>query len=88
MEEREGKTSLDAKNSLHFCNRSGHQKASCWKLNLELRPRKDKRIAHVLMKEEGLLPAKQEEHHEGKKPTTWFFQKWMSQLHCILLPLM
>jgi hypothetical protein len=87
MEEREGKTSLDAKNSLHFCNRGGHQKANCWKLNLELRPKKDKRIVHVLMKEEG-LPVKQEEHHEGKKPTTWFFQKWMSQLHCILLPLM
>jgi hypothetical protein len=46
---------------------SGHQKANCWKLNLELRPRKDKRIAHVLMKEEILL-AKQEEHCEGKKP--------------------
>jgi hypothetical protein len=54
---------------------------------MELRPRKDKRILHVLVKEEG-LPAKQEEHREGKKPATWFFQKWMSQLHCILLPLM
>jgi hypothetical protein len=70
-----------------FCNKSGHQKASCWKLNPELRPRKDKRILHVLMKEEG-LPAKQEEHREGKKPVTWFCQKWMSKLHCILLPLM
>ena len=70
-----------------FCNKSGHQKASCWKLNPELRPEKDKRILHVLMKEEG-LPVKQEEHREGKKPVTWFCQKWMSQLHCILLPLM
>jgi hypothetical protein len=70
-----------------YCNKSGHQKASCWKLNPELRPKKEKRIAHVLMKEE-ILPVKQEEHREEKKPTTWFFQKWMSQLHCILLPLM
>jgi hypothetical protein len=70
-----------------YCNMGGHQKTSCWKLNPELHPKKEKRIAHVLTKEER-LPAKQEEHHEGKKPTTWFFQKWMSHLHCILLPLM
>jgi hypothetical protein len=70
-----------------FCNKSGHQKASCWKLNLELHPRKDKMIFHVLTKDEG-LPVKQEEHREGKKPVTWLCQKWMSQLHCILLPLM
>jgi hypothetical protein len=34
-----------------FCNKSGHQKTSCWKLNPELRPRKDKRILHVLTKD-------------------------------------
>jgi hypothetical protein len=70
-----------------FCNKSGHQKASCWKLNPELRPKKGKRILHAPTKEEG-LPAKQEEHREGKKAVTWFCQKWMSQLHCVLLPLM
>jgi hypothetical protein len=70
-----------------FCSKSGHQKTSCWKLNLELRPRKGKRILHAPTKEEG-LPAKQEEHREGKKAVTWFCQKWMSQLHCALLPLM
>jgi hypothetical protein len=70
-----------------FCNKSGHQKASCWKLNLELRPRKDKRILHAPTKEEG-LSAKQEEHREGRKAVTWFCQKWVSQLHCVLLPLM
>jgi hypothetical protein len=57
-----------------YCNRGGHQKAKIWKLNPELRPKKEKRIVHVLIKEE-VLPMKQEEHHEGKKPTTWFFQK-------------
>jgi hypothetical protein len=70
-----------------FCNKSGHQKTSCWKLNPELRPRKDKMILHVSMKEDG-LSAKQEEHREGNNTVTWFCQKWMSQLHCILLPLM
>jgi hypothetical protein len=44
-------------------------------------------IVHVLTKEEA-VPGKQEEQHEGKKTITWFFQKWMSHLHCILLPLM
>ena len=54
-----------------YCNRGGHQKANCWKLNPKLCPNKDKRIAHVLTKEEG-LPTEQEEHHEDKKPSTWF----------------
>jgi hypothetical protein len=75
------------KNHCTYCNRGGHQKANYWKFNMELRPNKEKRIAHVLMKEEG-LPAKQEEHPERKKTVTWFCQKWMSHLHCILLPLM
>jgi hypothetical protein len=38
-----------------YCNRGGHQKANCWKLNLELHPKKEKRIARVLTKEEELL---------------------------------
>jgi hypothetical protein len=70
-----------------FCNKSGHQKDSCWKLNPELHPKKGKRILHAPMKEEG-LPAKQDEHREGEKAVTWFCQKWMSRLHCVLLPLM
>jgi hypothetical protein len=37
-----------------YCNRGGHQKDNCWRLNPELRPKKDKRIAHVLTKEEEL----------------------------------
>ena len=75
------------KNHCTYCNKGGHQKAKRWNLNLEIHPKRDKRIVHVITKEEA-LPAKQEEHHEGKKPAAWFFQKWMSQLHCILLPLM
>jgi hypothetical protein len=82
-----GKQVWMSKTHCTFCNRGGHQKANCWKLNLELCPRKEKRIAHVLMKEEG-LPVKKEEHHEENKPSTCLFQKWMSQLHYILLPLM
>jgi hypothetical protein len=78
---------LDAKTRCTFCNKSGHQKDSCWKLNPKLHPRKEKRTLHVPTKEEG-LPSKREEHREGKKPTTWFCQKWMSQLQCVLLPLM
>jgi hypothetical protein len=70
-----------------YCNKGGHQKANCWKLNPELRPNKEKRIPHVLTKEEA-LPVKQEEQHEGNKTVTGFFQKKMSHLHCILLPLM
>ena len=75
------------KNQCTYCNRGGHQKANCWKLNPELRPKKDIRFVQVLTKEE-TLPTKQEEHHEGKKIVTWFFHKWMSHPHCILLPLM
>jgi hypothetical protein len=59
------------KNQCTFCNRSGHQKANCWKLNPELHPKKDKTNAQVLTKEEG-LPGKQEEHREVKKLATWF----------------
>jgi hypothetical protein len=47
----------------------------------------EKMIVQVIRKEKG-LPTNPEEHREGKKPTTWFFHKWMSQFHCILLPLM
>jgi hypothetical protein len=68
-----------------YYNRGGHQKDKCWKLNLELLTKKEKMIVHVLTKEEALLE-KQEEQHEGKKTITWFCQKWMSHLHCILLP--
>jgi hypothetical protein len=82
-----GKQVWMPKTQCTFCNMGGHQKDNCWKLNAELHPKKDKRIAHVLMKEE-ILPAKQEEQCEGRKQATWFCQKWMSQLHCILLPLM
>jgi hypothetical protein len=66
-----GKQVRMPKNHCTYCNRGGHQKDKYWKLNPELHPNKDKRIVNVLMKEEE-LPAKQEEHHEGKKPTTWF----------------
>jgi hypothetical protein len=82
-----GKQVWMPKNHCTYCNRGGHRKANCWKLNTELRPKKDKNIVHVLTKEEA-LPAKQEEQYEGKKTITWFFQKWMSHLHCILLPLL
>jgi hypothetical protein len=37
-----------------FCNKGGHQKTNCWKLNLKLHPKKEKRVVHVLTKEEGL----------------------------------
>jgi hypothetical protein len=70
-----------------YCNKGGHQKAKCWKLNPDFRPRKDKMIVHVCTKEE-TFPVKKEEHHEGKKEVTWFCQKWMSHRHCILLSLM
>jgi hypothetical protein len=39
-----------------YCNRGGHKNVKCWKINLELRPKKDKRISHVLTKEEACWP--------------------------------
>jgi hypothetical protein len=69
-----GKHGWMPKTHCTHCNRGGHQKDNCWKLNPKLRPKKEIRIVHVLTKEEA-LPMKQEEHHEGNKTTTWFFQK-------------
>jgi hypothetical protein len=37
-----GKQVWMSKNHCTYCNKGGHQKAKCWKLNLELRPKKDK----------------------------------------------
>ena len=47
-----GKLVWMSKSHYTYCNRGGHQKASCWKLNPELHLRKEKRIAQVIMKEE------------------------------------
>ena len=77
------------RNFCTHCNLSGHWTNKCWKLHLELGPKKDKQVMQVHEHHE---VNKKEQHainiHEAEDQPkeegllTWLSKKWISYLEC------